>query len=161
MLEQFETYISAQKTIANYMLAFGLIMLIACVLIHFSTSNTLFTGLKIGLFMFGLFSSFGGYGYKKTEEKLLKSQTLRYQENPTQFTQKEKARMTKLVKNFPVTQIVFVVLIVMALVTNLFVSKALVSGILFSLVLFSVGNLIIESVSKKSIHLYFEILSKS
>lgn len=160
MIEQLEIYINAQKTIANYMLAFGLIMLLLAVLIHFSDSNTLFYGLKIGLVILGLFSSIGGYGYKITEEKLLKSQTLLYQENPDEFNQKEKERMAKVVKNFPLTQMIFVAIIVVSLITNLFLNKAFVNGILFSLVIFLVGNMIIESVSKKSIDIYYEILSK-
>lgn len=161
MIEPFEVYINAQKTIANYMLAFGLIMLLLAVLIHFSASNTLFFGFKTGLLLFGLFSSIGGYAYKITEEKLLNDQRLLYQENPTEFHQKEKERMAKVVKNFPFIQMVFVTLILISLVINLLVDKALVNGILFSLVIFFVGNLIIESVSKKSIDTYFEKLSNS
>lgn len=160
MIEPFEIYINAQKSIANYMLAFGLILLLTAFLIHFSTSIPLFLGLKIGLLLFGLFSSVGGYGYKKTEEKLQKSQTFLYQENPVEFKQKEKERMAKVVKNFPLIQMIFVVIIVVSLITNLFINKAFVNGLLFSLVIFLVGNMIIESVSKKSIDSYYEKLSK-
>lgn len=159
MIEQLEIYINAQKTIANYMLAFGLIMLLMAVLIHFSASSTLFSGLKIGLVIFGLFSSIGGYGYKMTEEKLLKSQTLLYQENPVEFNQIEKKRMAKVVKNFPVTQMAFVAIIAISLIINLFLNKSFVNGLLFSLVIFLVGNMIIESVSRKSIFIYFEKIS--
>lgn len=160
MLEQLEIYINAKKTIANYMLAFGFIMLLLAALIHFSASNTIFLGLKIGLLVFGLFSSVSGYAYKITEEKLLKSQTLLYQENLVEFNQKEKERMATVVKNFPLIQMVFVAIITVSLITNLFLNKAFINGILFSLVIFLVGNVIIESVSKKSINTYYEILSK-
>lgn len=85
MLEQLEIYINAQKTIANYMLAFGFIMLFMALLIHFSASNALFFGFKTGLLIFSLFSSISGYGYKMIEEKLLKSQILLNQENPVEF----------------------------------------------------------------------------
>lgn len=160
MIEQLEIYVSSQKTIANYMLAFGLIMHLLAVLIHFYASNPLFFGLKIGLVIFGLFSSIGGYGYKITEEKLLKSQTLLYQENTVGFKQKENERMAKVVKNALLIQMIFVAIIAVSLITNLFLNKAFVNGILFSLVIFLVGNMIIESVSKKSIDAYYEILSK-
>ena len=159
MLEQLEIYIDAQKTIANYMLAFGFIMLLLAILIHFLGSDALLLGLKIGLVVFGLFSSVGGYGYKMTEEKLLKSQTLLYQVNTEEFHQKEKERMEKVVKYFPLIQIVFVTIVIISLVTNLFLDKAIIKGILFSIVVFSVGNMIIESVSKKSVDTYFEKLS--
>lgn len=161
MLEQLEIYINAQKTIANYMLAFGVIMILLAIMIHFSNADALLFGLKIGLVIFGLFSSIGGYGYKMTEEKLLKSQTLLYRENTEEFHQKEKERMEKVVKNFPFIQMIFVAIIIISLVINLFINKPLINGFLFSLVIFMVGNLIIESVSKKSINTYFEKLSNS
>jgi uncharacterized membrane protein len=56
------------------MLAFGLIMVLVAILIHFTAINSLFYGLKIGLLVFGLFSLVGGFSYKLTEEKLLKNQ---------------------------------------------------------------------------------------
>jgi hypothetical protein len=158
MLEQLEIYINAQKTIANYMLAMGFIMLLFAVVIHFSGLNAVLIGLKIGLIIFGLFSSVSGIGYKMTEEKLLKNQTLLYKESSATFHPKEKERMAKVVNNHPKIQIVLVILIIVSLLINLFIDKALVKGILFSLVIFSVGNLIIESVSKKSIDTYFEQL---
>ena len=158
MLEQFEIYISTQKTIANYMLALGLIMVLVTILIHFAATNSLFYGLKIGLLVFGLFSLVGGYSYKLTEEKLLKSQTAIYKENPEEFHQVEKARMQKVVKNFPVIQFIFVGLIVTALIINLILDKPFVNGVLFAFVVFLIGNLIIESISKQSIVAYFEQL---
>ncbi len=159
MLEQLVIYISAQKTIANYMLALGLIMVFGAVLIHFTPTHSLLNGLKIGLLVFGLFSLIGGYSYKLTEDKLLKSQTVIYQANTDEFDQMEKERMQKVVKNFPVIQLVFVVLIVASLVVNLILDKPFVNGILFALVIFLVGNMIIESISKQSIDTYFEQLS--
>ncbi|MCR9014439.1 hypothetical protein [Aquiflexum gelatinilyticum] len=159
MLEQLEIYISAQKTIGNYMLALGLIMVLVAILMHFSTTDSLFYGLKIGLLVFGFFSLIGGYSYKLTEDKLLKSQTSIYQANANKFNQVEKERMQKVVKNFPVIQFVFAVLIIAALVTNLLFDKPFLNGILFALVVFLVGNMIIESISKQSISAYFEQLS--
>lgn len=159
MFEQFEIYISAQKTIANYMLALGLIMVFVAILIHFTGINSLFSGLKIGLLVLGLFSLVGGYSYKLTEEKLLKSQTALYQDSPQEFSQLEKNRMLKVVKNFPVIQFVFVGLIITSLIVTLFLDKPFVNGILFSLVIFLVGNMVIEGVSKNSIDTYYEQLS--
>ncbi len=159
MLEDLEVYINSQKIIASYMLAFGFIMLLLAILIHFSGSNTLLLGLKIGLLIFGLISVVGGYGYKKTVEKLLRSQTLLHKENEIKYKEKEKERMAKVIKNFPLVQMVFVVIILIALVINILLNKYFVNGLLFSLVFFLVGNLIIESVSKKSIVIYFEKLS--
>jgi hypothetical protein len=160
MLEQLDIYISAQKTIANYMLAFGLIMVLGAILIHFTATYSLLYGLKIGLLLFGLFSLIAGYSYKLTEDKLLKTQTAIYQANADEFNKNENERMQKVVKNFPVIQFVFVVLIIAALVVNLLLDKPFVNGILFALVVFLVGNMIIESISKQSISTYFEQISR-
>lgn len=159
MIEQFEIYISAQKTIANYMLVLGLIMVLGAILLHFTATHSLFNGLKMGLLILGLFSLVGGYSYKLTEEKLLKSQTAIYQANTDEFRKIEKARMQKVVKNFPVIQFVFVGLIIAFLVVNLLLDNPFVNGILFALVVFLLGNMIIESMSKFSISAYFEQLS--
>ncbi len=56
MLEQLEIYINAQKTIANNMLAMGLLMVLGTILIHFAASNPLLNGFKIGLLLLGVFS---------------------------------------------------------------------------------------------------------
>jgi len=159
MLEQFEIYISAQKTIASYMLALGLIMFLGAVLIHFTGTNSLFNGLKIGLLLFGLFSFVGGYSYKITEDKLLKSQTAIYESASDEFHQLEKARMQKVVKNFPIIQFVFIGLVIAAILVNVLVDKPMLNGILFAFVIFLLGNMIIESVSKQSISVYFEQVS--
>jgi glucan phosphoethanolaminetransferase (alkaline phosphatase superfamily) len=159
MLEQFEIYINAQKTIANYMLALGLILISGAILIQFVATNSLFFGLKVGLLVFGLFSLVGGYSYKLTEANLQKSQTAVYQSDVNEFHQVEKDRMQKVVKNFPVIQLVFVGVIIAALAVNILLEKPVVNGILYALVIFLIGNMIIESVSKQSIHVYFEQLS--
>ena len=71
MLEQLDLYINAQKTIANYMLGFGLLMILLAVVLHFAGTHSLFYGMKIGLLLLGLFSAMSGYGYRTKEEKLL------------------------------------------------------------------------------------------
>lgn len=159
MIEQLEIYLNAQKTIASYMLAFGLILVLLAVLLHFAGSHSLFYGLKIGCLILGLFSMVSGYSYRLTEGKLLKKQTDLYRENPAQFHQMEKKRMEKVVKNFPVIRLVFIVLISTLLIVILLSKNSFVNGLLFSLIILLIGNTIIETVSKKSIDLYYEQLS--
>lgn len=159
MLEKLETYINAQKAIANYMLAFGFIMILLAVLIHFSDSISLLFGLKIGCLIFGLFSALSGYGYRLTEIKLHKKQTDLYHENPSDFHRVEKERMQKVVKNHPRIQILLVVISSIALLIALISKNTFVSGLLYSLVILSIGNLFIERVSKTSIDTYHEQLS--
>lgn len=159
MLQHLEIYIGAQKTIATYMLVFGLLLFVLAILIHLAGTHTLLNGFKYGILAFGIFATIGGCSYKLTEEKLLKSQASLYQADPDEFKEVEKERMQKVVKSFPLIQIVFVVVIILALVLILFLKTTLVKGLLFSLVLFLFGNLVIEQVSKKSIDTYYEQLS--
>lgn len=159
MLDQLELYISAQKTIANYMMGFGVIMVLLAIMFHFAGVNSLFYGLKIGCLIFGLFSISSGYAYKLTEEKLLVKQTKLYNENPAEFKIIEKERMQKVVKSFPRIQMVFVAIIIISLIVVLFTKNNFVIGLVFSLVVLLLGNIIIEKVSKTSIDSYYEELS--
>ena len=159
MLEQFEIYINAQKTMAQYLLGLGVLMIAIGVVVHFSGSIPHFKGLKIGLLICGLLAIVGGYGYRITEEKLLNSHKLIYHEDPIKFKQVELERMQKVVKSYPKIQITFVVVIIAALITILFLNKPLVNGLLFSLVIYMVGNLLLENISKPSIYTYLEQLT--
>ena len=161
MLEQLELYITAQKTIASYMLGLGVIMILLAILFHFAGANALFYGLKMGFLVLGLFSAISGYSYRITEEKLMQKQTKLYRENPSQFHQIEKERMEKVVKNFPKIRFVFFVLIITLLAVVLLNKNNFLNGLLFSLIIFLIGNTIIETVSKNSIDMYYEQLSNS
>jgi hypothetical protein len=100
-----------------------------------------------------------GYGYRITGEKLLRNQTELYQKHPSQFHQAEKERMAKVVKNFPVYQIVFMAVIFVSLMVIFFTQNGFLHGILFSVIILLLGNLIIEKVSQTSINHYFEQVS--
>lgn len=158
MLEQLEIYINAQKTIGNYMVAFGLILFLLAVVFHFGGSNSLFFGLKVGLLIRGLFSTVSGFGYKMVEDKLLKTQAALYHINPSEFHNLEKERMQKVVKNHLRIQIILVAICSIELIIGLVLKNELVSGLLYSLAILSIGNLIIDRVSKTSIDRYFEQL---
>lgn len=156
MLEQLELYINAQKAIANYMLGLGIIMILLGVSLHFAGTNPLFHGLKIGCLVLGLFSAVSGYSYRITGEKMLERQSDVYRENPAEFKAIEKNRMGKVVKNFPIIQVVFVVLIIVSLVMVLIIKSSFINGLILSVVILLVGNIFIEKVSKASIDTYYE-----
>ncbi len=160
MLEHLEVYINAQKTIANYMIGFGVIMVVLAIVFHFSGANTLFDGLKIGLLVVGFLSLGSGYAYRITEIKLLEQQTELYEESPTKFHLVEKARMDKVVKSFPLYQIVFIAVITICLIVTFFLENNFINGILFSVVIFLLGNMIVEKVSKASIFEYQQHLKE-
>lgn len=159
MLQHFEVYINSQKTMATYMMVFGGLIFTLSIIVLLAGTNPLLNGFKYGLWIFGLLSLIGGYGYKLTEERLLTSQTAIYHANKEVFKQVEKERMQKVVKSFPVIQIVFVVIILIALLLVFFINQSFIQGLLFALVLYFAGNLLIEQVSKHSIYTYFEQLT--
>ncbi len=158
MLKHLEVYIQAQKIIGNYSMIMGVFFVLLAVLLHYFGVNTLFSGLKIGLFVLGIISCTSGYAYKVTEEKLLKSQTELYQKKPDEFNKVEKERMAKVVKNFPNIQYAFIAVIALSLLIIFFTSNSILKGILISVVMLLTGNLIIEKVSKKSIDAYYQKL---
>ena len=158
MTEHLETYINAQKTIANYIMGAGIVYIVLAIMLQFIESTTIFNGLKIGLLVVGLIALASGYGYLITEKKLLQKQTELIQQNPTQFLNKEKERMTKVIRNFPIYQLVFIVIIIISLLIIFFVKNGFLQGIMFSVILYLIGNLIIEQISKTSILTYYEKL---
>lgn len=161
MIEHLEVYIGAQKTIANYMLGLGILMVLLAVLFHFAGENAFFNGLKTGFLVLGLFSAISGYAYRNTEEKLLHEQSKLYQENPSQFQQMEKARMEKVVKNFPMIQKVFVAIIIALLIIFLIIKSNFTHGLILSAVFLITANMLIEKISKASIDTYYEQLIKA
>lgn len=161
MIEQLDIYINAQKSIAHYMLCFGVILFGLAISFHFAGGGSVFNGLKIALLVLGVISLGSGFGYKVTEENLLKKQRILYQENTSQFHQVETERMKKVVNNFPIIQYSFIAIIVISLVVIVLTKNGLLQGVLFAVVIFVLGNMIIESVSKTSIHVYYQQLTES
>ncbi len=158
MLEQLELYINAQKTIANFIMGLGVIMILLAILFDFA-ENSLFNGLKAGLFVVGFISLDSGYGYRLTETKLLEKQKTLYKESPARFHQLEKERMVKVVKSFPFYQIAFIIAIFICLLVIFFTKNNFVNGILFAVIIFLLGNTVIEKVSETSIDSYYKKLS--
>jgi energy-coupling factor transporter transmembrane protein EcfT len=158
MLDQLELYVQAQRTIAHYMMGFGVILVLLAVLCHLTNANALFNGLKIGCLLFGVFSFVSGYAYQVTEEKLLDRQSKLYEQNPAEFLSLEKARMQKVVQGFARIQLVFGAIILLSLLVIFTIEHAFVSGLAFALILLLLGNMVIERVSKSSIDAYYEKL---
>jgi len=156
ILNQLEIYITAQKTIANYFMLLGVLLIILAVLFYFVGTNSLFNGLKIGFLILGFISIVSGYAYRITEEKLLKKQIVLYHNYSSQFHRIERIRMEKVVKNFPVYQMVSIGIIIISLIVIFFDKNNFLHGILFSVIIYFLGNMIIEKVSKPYIDKYYE-----
>lgn len=161
MLEHLETYISSQKTIATYFMGFGILLLIMAIFFHLIHTNSIFQGLKIGLFVLGIVGFGSGYAYKMNETKLLVTKTELYKESPQKFHQEEKTRMDMVIKTFPIYQIGFIVGILVCFVLILYINKDFIKGVLFSIVLFFIGNMVVEQVSKSSLVRYHKELNNN
>jgi len=156
IIESLDAYIASQKAVAIQFLILGACFLvIAGLLWQFDAGSKLLQGLKTGCLVWSLLILAGGGAYYNFCNKLHAQQTQAHEADQAQFLATEHQRIAKVVKDFPLYQMVFAAFIVVALVVILFVNKAFFSGIAFAtLLLFSV-LMLIEAHSKTSIDAHF------
>ncbi|MBV6652887.1 MAG: hypothetical protein KI786_03975 [Mameliella sp.] len=159
-LQQLEIYIAAQKNVAFQFILIGVLLFILAAVFHFLGKGDLSAGLRTGSIVCGCFILIGGIAYQNTEHKLLETQKALYHESAEQFQQQEAARMEKVVKDYPVYQMVFGGFIMLSLLVVLFVSKPYWHGIAFSVIILFVLVMISEAFSHQSIKSYFEFLTQ-
>jgi hypothetical protein len=63
VLKQFETYIAAQKATGIQFIIFGVLLLVAAVLLHFSQLNPITQGLRNGFFVISMLLIASGVGF--------------------------------------------------------------------------------------------------
>jgi len=160
VLQQLESYILAQKNVALQFIMIGIALLIFSTLLHIMGKGSLSNGLRIGSLICGLFILIGGIAYKNTENKLLQTQTVLYQKSKVEFKQVETERMQKVMKDYPIYQIVFGSFIVLSLLVIWLVKNPYWHGIAFSVILLFTAVMIVEAFSQQSIKLYFEFLNE-
>lgn len=158
-LSQFQIYIDAQKAVGIQFILVGAGIVIVSALAHFLGSSELTSGLKVGALAAGLFISISGYAYRETEIKLLHSQTLLFNKDHIAFRLTETKRMEKVLKDYPIYQIVFGSFIVIALIFILSTTYSFWCGIALSIILLSTGVMIVEAYSHHSIKHYYTYLS--
>lgn len=156
VIESLDAYIASQKAVAIQFLILGVCFLvIAGFLWQLDSGSKLLQGLKTGCLVWSLLILAGGGAYYNFCNKLHAQQLQAYEADPAQFLAAEHQRVAKVVKDFPIYQMVFAAFIVVALAVILFVHKAFFSGLAFAtLLLFSV-LMLIEAYSKTSIEAHF------
>lgn len=158
LLTNLETYINAQKNVGTQFILIGILLMIVAAWSHFSDTSSLTSGLKTGSFICSLFILIGGFGYRYTENTLLKNQTELFEKNQTEFKQVEMERMVKVKKDYPIYQIVFGSFIVLSLLLIWFVKKHYWHGVAFAIILLMLCVMIVEAFSQRSINQYYESL---
>ncbi len=159
IIQEFQAYIASQKAVGTQFILIGIGLLVIAILFHFSGSSQLSSGLKIGAAICGLLIISGGVGYRTTETKLLRSQTALYQKNQSEFKKVETERMQKVVKDYPIYQIIFGSFIILSLLIVWVVKKPFWHGVAFSVMILFIAVIIVEGYSHKSIKSYFEYLT--
>ena len=158
MLNYFETYITAQKAVGLHFILLGVGLLVIAIIAHIMGSTTLATGLKTGALICGLMMIASGIGYRMTETKLLAKQTQLFEKDAANFQQIETERMAKVIKDYPMYQIVLIALIISALLIIWFTKNPYWHGISYAAIIMFVGFMMIEAFSQYSIKAYFQAL---
>lgn len=160
LLQHLETYITAQKGVGMHFVLIGIGLLIIASLSHFFGESPLANGLKIGALICGLLILIGGIGYRITEDRLLGKQTELFHNDMAEFQQVETERMVKVVKEYPVYQMVFGSFIILALLVVWFVKNPFWHGVAFAVIILCTCVMISEAFSQLSIRAYHDILTE-
>ncbi len=158
ILQQFETYITAQKNVAIQFIILGLGLLVLSGILHFFGKSELSNGLKIGGLVCGCFILIGGIAYLNTENKLLDTKVSLYNENKVEFMQTEIERMEKVKTDYPIYQYVFGAFIIASILVIWLMKNPFWNGVSFSVMLLFTVVLIIEAYSYESINTYLNDL---
>lgn len=151
-LESLAMYTASQKTVAYGFIACGVVLLASALLVLLlnSAASPLWQGFKIGALIFGLLILAGGVGYLKFSGDTETKVASQYQVNAEQTLAEESTRMNKVVSDFPTYQMVFAVIVLIALALIVF-AKPFWSGVAFPVALLFILVLLIEAYSKTSI----------
>lgn len=160
-IKHFEIYIAAQKATGMQFVFFGLMLLIAAVLLHFSQLNPITQGLRNGFFIICILLLASGIGFIINQNKLLEAKKETYQLNPLEFEKQEIIRIQEVNKSVPKIILgLSITLIISILALIIFVSQPFWKGVAFSILIYLIGVLILESISYLSVKNYLESLLK-
>jgi hypothetical protein len=159
VIKHFEIYIAAQKATGMHFAVFGVTLLVAGILLHFSQLNPITQGLRNGFFVISILLLVSGIGFIMNQQKLLETKTETYQSNKLEFKQQEIDRMQQV--NTSVPKIILglsIALILVILALILFISQPIWKGVVFSVLIYFLGLLVLESISYLSVKNYLETL---
>jgi hypothetical protein len=159
VLKHFESYIAAQKATGMQFVIFGVLLLIAGILLHFSQLTPITQGLRNGFFVTSMLLLASGVGFIANQNTLLQTKTETYQTNQQEFRQQEIERMQGVNKRVPAIVKALAVALILALLALILIGiQPLWKGVLFSVLIYLLGLLILESISYLSVKTYLESL---
>lgn len=159
VIKHFEIYITAQKATGMQFAVFGVTLLVAGILLHFSQLNPITQGLRNGFFVISILLLVSGIGFMINQKKLLRTKTETYQSNELEFIQQEVDRMQQVNTSVPkiiLSLSIALILVILALI--LFISQPIWKGVTFSVLIYFLGLLVLESISYLSVKNYLETL---
>ncbi|TXD94086.1 hypothetical protein [Gillisia hiemivivida] len=160
--KSFQNYIAAQKSISFYFLFLGIFLLvIAAVSNLYSPEDAFYGGLFIGSLTTGLLIMLGGFFYRNFNDKLFISVESNYKKDKAIFLNNETNRMEKVLDDFSSFQIIFTIIIILAIGVIISFKIPYISGICIAISILLIGILLIEAISKYSIDHYSEELLKA
>jgi hypothetical protein len=143
-----EQYFAAEKQAGLIFLSFGIVAVIAALILLFVLKTPFYKGAAIPMIIVGLIA--GGIGftiYKRSDEDRVRN-VYAYDLNPDDLKQKEYPRMQKVMKSFGVIIIAEVVLVIVALFLFFYfrtnASQQLWSGIGLGLLIMAIVALILD-----------------
>ncbi len=114
-----ERYFLAEKNACLLLLILGSIMLVASIIIHFTTKSSLYKGIALGLAIIAVLQAGMGYYVYNKSDTDRKQMVYAFDMNPDVLKQKEWPRMQQVQQNFKTLMIVQAVLMLIAVVVIL------------------------------------------
>lgn len=159
MIKHFEVYIAAQKATGMQFAVFGVLLLLAAVLLNFSQLHPITQGLRNGFFVISILLLASGIGFSMNQHKLLKTKTEAYQTNQEAFKQQETERMQGVAKSVPTIVKSLAAVLILLLLALIFINiQPLWKGVVFSILIYLLGLLILEAISHLSVKTYLKAL---
>lgn len=158
-IKSFEVYINAQKATGIQITAFGVVLLLAAILLHFNQLNGITQGLRNGVAILSILLLGSGVGFIVNQKKLAKTKSELYQSDPKEFKNQEVLRMQDVNKSVPKIILgVSSAIILITLIFMFFVKDSFWQGVTLSILIYLLGLLIFESISYISVKNYLEAL---
>ena len=148
-------YTISQKLVGTSFIVIGILFIVFAIINNYAFSQSeLIKGLKMGSLICGIFILIGGFGYNNFSTKTELKQIERYNQSRDDFLKQENIRMEKVIKDYPVYQIVFGSFIIISILIIWFTKNPFWHGIAFSVIILFTSVMIIEANSHKSIKNY-------
>lgn len=158
-MKQFEIYIDAQKATGMQVAIFGIVLLLAAILLHFSQLNPITQGLRNSFFVISILLMVSGIAFIVNQKNLLNTKTELYPSSEQEFKQQEVERMQQVNKSVPKVILgLSIALIILLLALIFFINPPFWKGVTFGVLIYLVGLLITESISYLSVKNYLQSL---